>query len=124
MRYFQTYRNLLPFLVGYGNLSKYGITAPNRFRKYLFDFTSCMGYFMFTSGLLLEIAYLIFEAENLHNYADSVYLIATIASDFINFISLRWRYSKCFKLITAYKQIIEKRMSVILKIVFLTVNHC
>lgn len=118
MQYFQAYQNLLPFLVGYGNLAKYGITAPNRFQKYLFNFTSCMGHFMFTSGLLLEIAYLTLEAKNLHNYADGLYLVATLVCTFISYISLRWRYSKCFQLIDSYKIIIEERMLPKLKIHF------
>lgn len=103
------FRELMPFVVSYGNLEEFGFVAPNRFRKYLCDFTSLLGYVVLVSGTLLAGGFLAFEAETFEEIYEHFYEFATGLNYTFYFISTHWMCKQFFELNDSYEEIIKKR---------------
>lgn len=109
MKYFESYQELLPFLIGYKRLKKYRIFAPNSFRKNLCRFISDYGCFTYAYGIFFMGGCLIFKAENFKEYTDNAYFLATLLNDTFLYVSLRWRFKDIFRMIDKCEHIIEWR---------------
>lgn len=106
---FKTYCKLLPFLVGYDVLTKYDIKPPNDLQRRMFRITNVLGYVVMVSGLIETTLCAAFEIHTLQDIANNVYSLTTLANDTFFFISLKWRYEKCLKMVDTYGNIVKNR---------------
>lgn len=109
MKLFQTYQGLLPVLIGYDKLKKYGFKAPNPIKKYLCRFTSILGYFVLVGSIFLTGGSIAFVAKTFREYTDNVPILITAANDTLIFVTLRWRFTEIFEMIKNYEILIEER---------------
>lgn len=107
-------RNLIPLLVGFDNLEEFGIVAPNRFRKYLCDFTSLMGYVVLLSATIISSGFLAFEAETYDEISEHFYEFTTVLNETFYLIFIQCKCKQFFELIGNYELIIQKRESTLL----------
>lgn len=109
MKLFEPVRKVLPILVGFDVLSKYGITAPNVFQQNLCRFTSLFGYVILSSSVLLMGGFFAFEATNFLDYSDNFYAFETLLIDTFYFTSIQWLYKNIFELNECYEKLIDER---------------
>lgn len=109
IRIFQTYQKLLPILIGYDKLNKYGFTAPNAIEKYLCCFTSKIGPIALIGGLMLTGGCIAFVANTVQEYTTNINMVFAAINDLLILISLRWRFIKVFQLIKQCENMIEDR---------------
>lgn len=109
MKLFAVYRKLLPILIGFEKLERFGFCPSSSLQKYLYRFTSLMGYFVFVAGLILAAGFLAYQAETAQEYAENTNMLITLLCDTFYIFSLRWRFKTCLQLIELCASIIEER---------------
>lgn len=109
MKLLQPLRKMMPFLVGYDVLKKYGFVAPNTFRKYFCTLTCSLGFVVLVSATVLVGCFLALEAKTFEEISGHFYEFATGINDTFYFISMHWMCKQLFELIDIYERIIKKR---------------
>lgn len=99
----------MPFLVGFDILEVNGFVAPNRFRKYLCDFTSVMGYVVLVTATIMASGFLAFEAETYEEISEHFYEFATVLNETFYLIFIHCKCRQFFELTDNYEQIVKKR---------------
>lgn len=109
MKLFQTYQKLLPLLIGYEKLCKFGFNAPNLTEKYLCSITSKIGPFALAGGIIVTGGCVAFVAKTIQEYTANINMVVAAINDLIILVSLRWRFVKAFQLIKHCEYMVEER---------------
>lgn len=102
-------RKLLPILVGFDVLSKYGVITPNPMKKYLFRFTSFFGYVILSIIVILMCGYFVFDAKSFYDYSDNIYGFYAIVMSTIYFMLMPRHCKNMFELNMHYEHLIYER---------------
>lgn len=113
MKLFQELYKIVPILVGNKNFNRFDLSAPNPFRKYLYDGTNWLGYIVLVSSVVLAAGSFAFEAKTLQEYSDSFYAFVTLSNDTFYFICIQWLCHVIFELNEDYENVIAERKSTI-----------
>lgn len=110
MELFKHFYIVIPILVGYNLLEKYGFSARSAFHKILCRLTSLFGYFVLGYGLILGTGYMVVEANTFQKFSDNFYAFITVVNDTFYFLYMPWFCENALALNKRYVDVIEERM--------------
>lgn len=109
MKVFEKYQKMIPLIVGYDNLAKYGVTAPNPLQKYLCNISNRIGFWVFLSGIIFAGGFIAFEAQTLQEYSDNSYIVLALTNATITYLAMKWKSVTTFQSFGKIQKIIENR---------------
>lgn len=109
MKLFQKYQKMIPFMVGYDILAKYGIIASNSFQKHFCNISNSMGCYVFLSGIICAGGFLVFEAQTLQEYSDNFYIVLALINGTVSYVAIKFKCEIAFQLFKKIEEIIKNR---------------
>lgn len=109
MKLFKTYKKLLLFVMGYDEMSKYGLSPPSKLHKYFFYFTSRFAYVVLLTSFIGTGCYLIFVANTNKSYTDYAVIFAAIIEAVLMFATIKWKSQSMFEMFNRCEKLIEER---------------
>lgn len=109
MELFKHFYKIIPILVGYSLLKKFGLLPRSEFRKYLCRFTCLLGYLVLGTGLILGSGYIVFEANTFQEFSDDFYGFITLVNDSFYFLYMPWFCENTLELNMRFVAVINER---------------
>lgn len=83
----------------YGHLMRVGMTSHQSIKRHPFNIRNTTMLFILCTVIVCTVIYLIYEATNLKEYADSIFVIITVVSGALNFAFINWKMAEIFRFI-------------------------
>lgn len=109
---------MIPFMVGYDILAKYGDFASNSFQTHFCNISNSIGCYVFMSGIAAAGGFLAFEAQTLQEYSDNFYILLALINGTVSYAAIKFKTEMAFQLFEKIEEIIKNR-----KHFFLLVCH-
>lgn len=88
-------------------LSRVGMTSHQSRRRHPFNIRNSTILFLMDITVFSAVMYLIYDAKNLKEYADCIFLIITVTSLMFNFAYVNWNMAKIFRFIDSLQDVIN-----------------
>lgn len=100
---------MIPFMVGYDILTKYGVFASNSFLTQLCNISNSIGCYVFLSGIAVAGGFLAFEAQTLQEYSDNFYILLALINGTVSYAAIKFKTEMAFQLFGKIEEIIKNR---------------